>query len=792
MLYKFVKVLVTLILFLLLFGNLTLPAQAKSVNINVSIDEGFDGKIKRGKGFPASIKLENNGEAFSGDLLIQYNPSYNTGGALSLHVELPEGSSKTYQISVPGLIEESQSSFQKLQTIHLYEGSWKNGNEVTFKGEKAFKPRYIDLSDQVIGVLSENYDRVKEWRTLPAVEMLPLTKEQLPKQGLGLEMVDYLVVDEYAISQLDEAQQLAIKEWVSSGGVLVAGAAPDASGSYGLLYPILPMKMENESVGKSSFLLTAKNDQIPFKQINLFSGAVEAGAEVIQKSGNLPATVKKEFGKGTILQTSFSLGDQPLSTWEGYSSWFETFIHEADQNNFSNYRHGQDLYDQLYYEFAETNEFFPAANYSVSQIMIIVLIYLIVLVPILYFILRKLDKREHSWWVIPTLAVVMSGIVFGLGAKDRIAKPQINQMGFFIVKDKQLSGYQASTLLSNRSGEYKLSVLKDQYQAAPHLNNNSPNIDPSMAAVSEEKRIENEITFRDVGYWSSKTIYGKAQKESEGDFTVKLSLKNNQLTGTIQNGFPYDFTELFIWSGSEKIKIGSLNAGETLQVNQKIKQSFLTAPPAMLSNSGLYQQSNLEKMKIDRLQYATSVFLYEDFDNQPFIGGITKDSVVDVNMVGKDEKKNNLNLILSSFVAESDFMGKFNLKPEMLNTRVEVVNGVIHEKGINGTPNEMMMEDGEYDYIVQLPEQIRGKNVLIESVSLQMNGQFLQYSILNRETGEYVPIKENQNTVSFKKENQVEQFFSKEGEILIKVHKNSNGDPYVYLPQITVKGEVTR
>jgi hypothetical protein len=788
-LYKYTKLIVTLIFFLLIFVNLSLPVNAKSVNINISVDEGFDGKVKRGKGFPASIKLENNGEAFSGDLLIQYNPSYNTGGVMSLHVELPEGSSKTYQVSVPGLIEESQSSFQKQQTIHLYEGSWKKGNEVSFKGEKAFKARYIDTNDQVIGVLSENYDRVKEWRTLPMVEMLPLTKEQLPKQGLGLEMVDYLVVDEYDISQLDEAQQLAIKEWVSSGGVLVAGAAPDASGSYGLLYPMLPMKMEVESLGDSSFLLTATNDQIPFKQINLFTGAVEKEAEVLQKSGNLPAAVKKNVGKGTILQTSFSLGDTPLSTWDGYSSWFENFIHEADQTSFNNNRNGQDLYDQLYWEFAETNEFFPAANYSLSQIMIIVLIYLIVLVPILYFVLRKMDKREHSWWVIPTLAIVMSGIVFGLGARDRIAEPQMNQMGFFKVNNHQLSGYQANTLLSNRSGEYTLSVLKDQYQAAPHLNNNSPNIDPSMAAVSVEKRKENEITFQDVGYWSSKTIYGKAQKESEGDFMVKLSLKNNQLTGTIQNGFPYDFTELFIWSGSQKINIGPLKAGETLNVNQKIKQSFLTAP-TMLSNSGMYQQNNLEKMKKERLQYASFVFLNGDFNNLPLLGGITKEAVVDVNMVRKDEKQNNLNLILSSFEAESDFKGKFSLAPEMLNTRVEVINGAIHEKGINGMPNEMMMEDGEYDYIIQLPDQIRGKDFLIDSVSLQMNGQFLQYSVYNTVTREYVPIKESQGSVSFKKEDQVEQLFSRGGELLIRVHKSSNGDPYVYLPQITVKGEV--
>jgi hypothetical protein len=784
--------LVTFIILLALFANFALPVEAESVNINVTIEEGFDGKVKRGKGFPATIKLENNGAAFSGDLLIQYNPSYNTGGAISLHVELPEGSSKTYQVSVPGMIEDGQSSFQNTSTVHLYKGSWEKGNEVTFKGDKALKPKYMDMVNSVAGVLSENFDRLVEWRMLSSVQLLELTKEQLPKQGLGLETLDYLVVDEFAISELDEQQQLAIKDWIQSGGVLIAGAAPDASGSYGLLYPILPMKMETESTGTTSFLLNAKNDQIPFKEINLFTGSVEKGAEVLRTSGDQPAIIKKAFGNGTILQTSFSLGDQPLSTWKGYNKWFEGLIQEVDQSNFKNYRNGQDLYEQLYWEFAETNEFFPASNYSISQIIMIILAYLIVIVPILYFVLKKMDKREHSWWIIPAFAFVMSGIVFGLGAKDRIAEPLMNQMGFYKVKDGQLTGLQASTLLSNRSGEYKLSVPKNEFIAVPHLYNSSIS-DPSLIGVTEEKRKTNEFNFNNVGYWSSKTIYGKAKKEVEGDFKVNLSLKNNQLTGTIQNELPYDFKELFIWSGSEKIKIGSVKKGETLNVNQKIKQSFLVGP-SMISNSGMYpnQQADLEKMKIERLQNAASVFLNGASDNQPLLGGITKESIVDVKMVGKDEKQNNLNLILSPFTAQSDFLGKFSIKTEMMNTRVDVIKGIIHEKGINGTPNEMIMEDGEYDYIVQLPEQIRGKKITFESVNLQMNGQPLQYLILNRVTGEYLPIKENQKSFTLKKEDKVEQFFSKEGELLIKVHKNNgNGDPYVYLPNITVKGEVT-
>lgn len=790
--HKYVKSFVAFVVLLLLLGASVLPAAAETVNITVTVEEGLDGKVKRGEGFPASITLENNGGAFSGDLLIQYNPSYNTGGAISIHVDLPEGSSKTYQVSVPGLIEDSQSYYQNQPLIHLYKGEWKKGNEVSFKGENSLKPKYINPNDRVVGVLSENYDRLKELRVMPSIAMLPLTKEQLPKQGVGLEMLDFLVIDEYAVSQLEEEQQQAIQEWIRFGGVLVAGAAPDASGSYGSLYPLLPMKLEEEKTGTTDFLLNAKNTEIPFKEIPIFTGALEKESEVLQTSGNQPATIKKPYGNGVILQTSFSLGDQPISSWNGYSAWFENLMKEAQQNSMVSGRYGQDLYDQLYWEFAEQNEFFPASNYTLAELITIMLIYLVIIVPVLYLVLKKMDKREHSWWVIPSLAIIMSAIVFGLGAKDRIAEPQLNQMGVYKMKEGMLTGVQASTLLSNRSGEYKLAFQKEQYRAVQHTNN-SFTIDPTTGAVMEDKRKENEIIFNNVGYWSSKTIYGKAQKETEGAFVVDLSLKNNQLTGTIQNGYPYDFEEVFVWSGNKKIKIGPLKAGETLQVNQKIAQSFLTGP-VMLNNSGMYpgSQADLEKMKMERLQYAAAIFLSSDSNNQPLIGGITKEAVVDVNIVGKDEKQNNLNLIVSPFAADSDFLGKFSLTTEMLNTRVDVINGMIHEKGLNGVPNEMFMEDGEYDYVLQLPEQVRGKNIHFESVKLQMNGQFIQLSILNSKTGEYLPIKENQNTLTLDKGDHVEQFFSKNGELLIKVHKNTNnGDPYVYLPQVTVKGEVT-
>ncbi|MHC0036616.1 hypothetical protein [Pseudoneobacillus sp. C159] len=796
--FRFVRVLIVFVVLLGIFVNFGLPAQAEDVKINLTLDEGFDGKVKRGKGFPLTIKLDNNGEAFSGDLLIQYSPSYNTGGYVVVPVDLPQGSSKTYQVAIQGLNEDMGQMYQNQPTVFLYKGGWGKGQQVTFQGDKNIRARFIDPMETVIGVLSENYDRLKELRTLPRsqTQMLPLNKEQLPKQGMGLEMIDYLVIDEYAISDLDEQQQEAIKEWIQSGGVLIAGAAPDASSSYGLLYSLLPMKSEVESSGSAAFFQRPKEEKPPFNEIKLFTGPVETGAEILQKSGSLPATVKKQFGNGMILQTSFSLGDQPLASWKEYNSWFVDLLKYGNQSSQMSNRYGQDLLDQLYWEFAETNEFFPSSNYSIPQLIVIILVYLIVIVPILYFVLRKWDKREHAWWIIPALSVTMSAIVFGIGARDRISEPQLNQMGVYKLNGNQLVGLQASTLLTNRSGDYTLRVPRGEYQAVPHGNNRGGGaLDPLMGAIVIENRKETEMVFPKVGYWSSKTIYGKSQTQSDGQFIAHLEVKDGQLVGTIENRFPYDFKEIFIWSGNKKISLGSIKKGETIKVDQKSGQTLLTGP-TMLSNANMYpnQNTDLEKMKMERLQYTASNFLltgYQGTVRQPMIAGFTKESIVKVDMVGKKERQNNLNLVLAPFTAKTDFSGSFSLTNEMLNPRMEVISGIIHEDRFNGSANEVLMENGEYDYILQLPEPLKGKKIKFENMKIRLNGPSnAQFSVLNRVTGKYLELDSAKMNLTI--DQQVEHYFSKDGELLIKVHKNANnGDPYVYLPSITVKGEVT-
>lgn len=790
---KRVKIAIITLFTVLLCFNWTQPAAASAEKIKISVDAGFDGKVKRGEGFPLKITAENSGGDFSGYLLVEFYPTYNAGGAVPVKIELPANSSKEFEVAIPGVTEDHQSYYQNEPTIHLYKGDWRDGKAVAYKGDKTIKPKFIDMGDNVIGVLSEQYDRLKELRVLPKAQtqMVHIKEEQVPKHALSLQTLDVLLIDKFAVSALSEEQQTAISEWIAGGGVLIAGGTPNASQFYGSLYSILPLHTNNETKGDASFLNINKDKDFPLKELQIFTGELGKDATVLTESGEIPAVVKKAHGQGMILQTAFSLGDEPLSSWPNYSHWFDELLKHADISNITIGYYGSDMLDQLYWDFAEVNEYFPSSSFSIGVLIALLTGYIILVVPILYFILRKLDKREQTWWIIPSISLVMAVVIFAIGAKDRLGNPQMNQMGFYIQDQQQLKGYQSVTTLANKQGAYTVSYPKNEF--TPVMSTmNTTSFEPLRGAVMENKTKRDRVIFPSIEYWSAKTVYGPAQHESAGSFKADLTFKNGQLTGTVENLYDYDFAELYLWTGNRQVKLGPVNKGETISVKAEVKSSFLTRPYS--NGYGGSNQLDINEMKQERLFSAASTFLLDQTykDNKPVLAGVLTEPVIDIKMEDNKEKQHNLNLIIEKTDAKQEITGKFTLKNDHLNARFKIIDGQVHEDWYSTANNEALLDDGEYDYIYQLPTEMIGKNYRLDEIKLTMNSYGVKYSIYHQRKNEWIDIDlSKNNSFHLKEKDSIDEYISEKGELIIKFNKNSNGDPYTQLPNITIKGEVS-
>ncbi|WP_400247172.1 hypothetical protein AB3U99_09705 [Niallia sp. JL1B1071] len=752
---------------------------AATAGIKITTEAGLDGKVMDGKGFMLKVTIENNEKDFKGDLLIPYSPSYDIGGQTLVPVEIPANSKKTYTVTIPGISSDSNYTSNKMK---LYRGSWQKDDEVSFTGVK--EVRLTLISDQTLGILTDRYDKFKNLRKLPSNSIFTteLLKEDIPDQALGLETLSFLLVDQFSLTELTDLQQQAIKKWIENGGILITGATTNGQQAYGNLDSQMPL-----ALGKQETIALEGIDAETKEQGSLtgFNSSLTDGSEAITIYNEHPLVAKKNLGEGKIIQTSFSLSDSTLLNWQGFNSWMENLLQTENTQLTANYQYSGNPLSSLYYQFVESNEYFKSSTITTGLLIIILAGYLLVIVPILYFVLRKYDKREHAWWIIPSLSLLLSLGMFITGAKDKIKNPQLNEMGIYQYSNNYLSGYQATTLLSNKSGDFALTYDQDTYTPFPYLGYG----ELQVKAIKNEKVKNSEIIFPEVEYWSSRTMYGKSSMPIEGGFSHDFAVTEKEISGTITNQYPFDFLKVFIWSGNEKIELGSIKSGETRNVQVTHSHKYFSRPKGNGYGYYLYDYNGHDLKEFRELVAESMVLSTDYFKNistgDPMLVAITNEDIVNVGVASEKVTKSSTNLIMEPINLTNHFPGAFTINEGNMEQKLTVLEGAIYSENFQN--NDISLEDGEYLYSLQIPKSYEIKSLSFDSLTVQPNGNpGVTYSIYNKETDAYEKI-----TSLFKVDKEkVSAYLDENRKINMKVDKATNGDPYIQLPSVKIKGEI--
>lgn len=147
----------------------------------------------------------------------------------------------------------------------------------------------------------------------------------------------------------------------------------------------------------------------------------------------------------------------------------------------------------------------------------------------------------------------------------------------------------------------------------------------------------------------------------------------------------------------------------------------------------------------------------------------------------------NLSLIYQPFEITGIINGPFTLNQNSIRTKTSVIRGNIYEENV-GRGNEIMLEDGEYEIDYYLPKQLISDRTDIQQLSLQIEpSNFVDYQLFDFTAKKYISIDEKNKVTVFDK--QIDRYY-KNGTFKIKILKLGQGDPHVFLPNLTVKGEV--
>lgn len=763
----------------------TLEVQAKA---------GISGKAKYQSVTPLQVTVKNNGADFSGDMAINAFNSYQAASALVVPIDIAAGEEKTFTLYLDSLADYGYSD---ADLFAFYEGDIEKGKKVAYKGTKRLQANFLEANSTFVYTLTDKSDRLSAYLRLSqfapstSVEVFNLNQLKdytLPEVAQGFAMANIIAVDEIAIADLSPKQQEALLKWVQDGGTLLLGGAEQINETAGVFKDYLPLSLSQQTASVSADSLTKLSGGGIFTQaIPVYTATENKGSIPVLKDNNIILAAKKQVGSGEVVQTTFSLGDQPLASMDGYAALTAKML-DIQTMSQQTQMQGQSTMDQLSYELGSINELFPSFEVSVSYMLIVIILYILVIGPLLYFVLKKMDKREHAWWVIPAISVVLSIALFIFGAKDRIVQPQVQQSAFFKVnEDSSVNGYYVESILTNRSGDFVVNA--DNNTSALAFRNNY-NLTGTAGSLHESSYIKEHangstLTLRDLSYWSVQSFGGKTAAQNIGKMDVDITLKDEKLSGTVKNNFPFALKDVTVISGTKEVKLGDIEPNATLKVDQEMKTTVLQKPSNFNNYNYDYpkKKEEVDPLRIDRMK--SQALLLVENEKQPVITAWAEQAIVGVEL-DTSVKMSPISYFVQPFDGKVEMSGPFTMKRNNFSYNLSPQSSNAYFDKIDEQLNTWYMQDGLYELSIEMPDNFMSFVQSLNELTISNKDvKRMQLSIWNNTTSAYEPLVDTKQV--FTKD--ITQYFNDKGELLleIKFGPDQTGEQ-TKLPEIELKG----
>jgi hypothetical protein len=370
------------------------------------------GNVRIGSWMAISVHLTNDGPAVTGELRM-------TGGSqgqtrFGTVVDLPTQSDKTY------VVYAQPPAFGSQLEVVLADGD---------RTIISTKPKFTshDATQLVVAVVAEHPEAiVGSLHLLPnqnqiAPFVVSLTPEDLPDRVEAWSSLDRVIWQDIDSERLSPAQLDAMRGWVAGGGRLViAGgtAGPKAMSAFpDVLLPYRPVVTMDVPAANLAGLL----GQLPVgaTQLPALSGEL-AGGRALATVGDRVVAGERPYGNGVVTL----LGFDPSADWIAKTDTSDALwrrllpTRTAGGLNFSD--------DNLLV--SAVAQFPSLALPPIGGLIALLGAYILLIGPINYLVLRRLDKREWAWVTMPALIVVFAVGAYGFGAALRGSELIVNEV----------------------------------------------------------------------------------------------------------------------------------------------------------------------------------------------------------------------------------------------------------------------------------------------------------------------------------------------------------------------------
>jgi hypothetical protein len=524
-----------------------------------------DGRFESGGWVELAIALTNNAEPMSG-----YVTATGIDGRVQRAVELPAGARKEVSLYL------RPDAFIRQVDVSLVT---RDGTE---RAHAAAQVAALDASRADTLVIGDGAGNLRT-QLFDDDSPVPISLDpvDLPNRPEPLEGIEAIVwaADSTALS---ETRRRAVERWVAQGGELVVVGGPDWQARTEAFSQLLPVEQlaARDAVDASALGRWVGSDPpADSRQLTAALGTLRDGAVGLDGSDQ-PLISVGGSGAGRVIYVAIDMATPAFRTWTGAATFWSRLLPDDRQSLLPG---GQvDSIDNgVDGQMNQALGLLPSLQVPPAELLLVVIVgYILLIGPVNYMVLRRLDRRELAWVTAPVLVLVFSLGSYGIGSAMKGSDIIVNRIS---VARTVSDGTAASVatyagVVSPGRETYDLIVEADALISS--LSTSAFGGDPSNRPTTYVVEQGDPAHLRGlaIGVFGLQAIRAEAVLPYQPALHVEWQRTARGLSGKVTNTSDEQLTDVAVVDHGQARRIGSLDPGGSQEFT--LSGSFNGQPPS--------------------------------------------------------------------------------------------------------------------------------------------------------------------------------------------------------------------
>jgi hypothetical protein len=572
------------------------PAHAA---VRFDVFPGYDGIVPEGSWFPFVFEIANDGPTFNGVVKVAAS-QYDQAGSRLFPVELPTGTTKRLSLPVfasgryvitwdAQLLDEkgkvvAESLGIRARKVNPWTIPLAGAITRTPPILPTIKPRQEDLQPIIArlqpSVFPDNPIALEGLKTIyiSSEKALDLSANQSSALLSWLHNGGHLVVGVEQIVQVNGAEWLrrslpcqllditmnprhsALQEWLASD-IRHDGTSFGLEGAAAL-------RRANRTSEAANPYSTVSADDLFEKAPMQVAKVKNRDGKVLMGSANEPLALIAPRGRGQVTALLFSPELEPFVSWKNRPHFWakitavppELFV--SEQYN----RIGGQSIDGVFGAMIDSKQI---RKLPIAWLLLLLLAYLVVIGPVDYYWLKKINRQMLTWITFPIYVALFSVLIYFIGYKLRAGESEWNELHVVDVLpvggEAEYRGRTYASIYSPVNATYRLvSQLPFATLRGEYLANYANATEGSQARVQQlGNTYEADVT---VPVWTSQLFVSDWLNRDVAALTVTLSREYRSWVAEIENTLNNKVRQAVVVVDEQVYEIGELPASKTSRV----------------------------------------------------------------------------------------------------------------------------------------------------------------------------------------------------------------------------------